>query len=262
MTANATVTGERETHAFPGEEGLPANIVRFARRLRSHGIRVPLSALLDALLSLELVGVSQPRIVYEVLRCHFVCQREDRFLFDQLFRRFWLDHLPAPALSASDIAGGEDPPARRAAHEIRGAGRNGRDAPIPPSRMSQTALSYSPHPHPQKKVLNGFSIEESEKLYESISKLVAGLPKRRRLRYRHTIHGHRICLRRILRKNMQYGGELIRLDFKRKKRKKRRIVFFCDVSGSMDIYTLMALQFVHALKKVETRTEIFFFPRP
>jgi uncharacterized protein with von Willebrand factor type A (vWA) domain len=58
---------------------------------------------------------------------------------------------------------------------------------------------------------------------------------------------------------MQFGGELIFLDFKKKKLKKRRIVFFCDVSGSMDMHTLMILQFIHALKKVDRRTEIFSF---
>ena len=58
---------------------------------------------------------------------------------------------------------------------------------------------------------------------------------------------------------MQFCGELILLDFRKKKLKKRRVIFFCDVSGSMDIYTLMILQFIHALKRIDGRTEIFFF---
>ena len=58
---------------------------------------------------------------------------------------------------------------------------------------------------------------------------------------------------------MQFGGELIFLDFKKKKLKKRRIVFLCDVSGSMDTYTLLILQFIHALIRIDRRTEIFFF---
>jgi hypothetical protein len=58
---------------------------------------------------------------------------------------------------------------------------------------------------------------------------------------------------------MQFGGELIFLDFKKRKVKKRRVLFFCDVSGSMDIYTRMILQFVHALNRLDRRTEIFFF---
>ena len=58
---------------------------------------------------------------------------------------------------------------------------------------------------------------------------------------------------------MQFGGELILLDFRKKKLKKRRVIFFCDVSGSMDIYTLMILQFIHALRRIDRQTEIFFF---
>lgn len=58
---------------------------------------------------------------------------------------------------------------------------------------------------------------------------------------------------------MKFGGELILLDFKKKRLKKRRVIFFCDISGSMDIYTLMILQFIHALKRLDRSTEIFFF---
>ena len=58
---------------------------------------------------------------------------------------------------------------------------------------------------------------------------------------------------------MQFGGELIFLDFRKKKIKKRRVIFFCDVSGSMDIYTRMILQFIHVFKRIDSRTEIFFF---
>jgi hypothetical protein len=58
---------------------------------------------------------------------------------------------------------------------------------------------------------------------------------------------------------MQFGGELILLDFRKKKLKKRRIIFLCDVSGSMDVYAYMLLQFAHALKRLDSQTEIFFF---
>ena len=44
-----------------------------------------------------------------------------------------------------------------------------------------------------------------------------------------------------------------------KKLKDDVFFFFCDVSGSMDIYTRMILQFVHALHHIDRRTEVFFF---
>jgi len=58
---------------------------------------------------------------------------------------------------------------------------------------------------------------------------------------------------------MQFGGELIFFDFKKKKVKNRRVVFLCDVSGSMDVCTLLILQFIHALQRIDRRTEISFF---
>ena len=100
---------------------------------------------------------------------------------------------------------------------------------------------------------------QSSAVYESISKLLQSLSHRLSRRFKYTLHGKEISLRKILRKNMQFGGELILLDFKKKKLKKRRVIFLCDISGSMDIYTLMILQFIHALKRIDRRTEIFFF---
>jgi uncharacterized protein with von Willebrand factor type A (vWA) domain len=100
---------------------------------------------------------------------------------------------------------------------------------------------------------------ESGALYEALCVLLKPLNNRLSRRYRYTSRGREISLRRILRKNMQFGGELIFLDFKRRKVKRRRVLFLCDVSGSMDIYTRMILQFVHALHRIDRRTEVFFF---
>jgi uncharacterized protein with von Willebrand factor type A (vWA) domain len=96
-------------------------------------------------------------------------------------------------------------------------------------------------------------------LYETINKLLQPLANRISRRFQYTVRGKEISLRKILRKNMQFGGELILLDFRKKKLKKRRVILFCDVSGSMDIYTLMILQFIHALRRIDRQTEIFFF---
>ena len=100
---------------------------------------------------------------------------------------------------------------------------------------------------------------ESRELYESIKKSLSPLRNRLGRRTQYTLHGKEINLRRILRKNMQFGGELILLDFKKKKIKKRRIIFLCDVRGSMNVYTMMLLQFAHALIQLDQRTEVFFF---
>ena len=97
------------------------------------------------------------------------------------------------------------------------------------------------------------------RLYRLIKKWLKPLSSHLSRRTRYAVRGKQIDLRRILRKNMQFGGELVLLDFKQKKLKNKRILFFCDVSGSMDLFLLMLLQFIHALKRIDHQTEIFFF---
>jgi uncharacterized protein with von Willebrand factor type A (vWA) domain len=129
----------------------------------------------------------------------------------------------------------------------------------PPRMLQKWSFRYSPDPPAGMAETEALRFEESRTLYEYIYKLLQPLHNRLSRRYQYTIHGREISLRRILRKNMQFGGELIFLDFKKKKIKNRRVIYFCDVSGSMDIHTLMILQFIHALKRIDRRTEVFFF---
>jgi len=58
---------------------------------------------------------------------------------------------------------------------------------------------------------------------------------------------------------MRYGGELIELTFRETKMKKRPLVLICDISGSMERYTRLLLQFVHTLENSLDKVESFVF---
>jgi uncharacterized protein with von Willebrand factor type A (vWA) domain len=58
---------------------------------------------------------------------------------------------------------------------------------------------------------------------------------------------------------MRFGGELVDLSRRRRKEKKARLVVICDVSGSMDLYSRLLLQFVYALQNSFARVESFVF---
>ncbi|HXG02973.1 MAG TPA: VWA domain-containing protein, partial [Candidatus Binatia bacterium] len=53
--------------------------------------------------------------------------------------------------------------------------------------------------------------------------------------------------------------DLIELKYRRRKRRKVKLVVLCDVSGSMDLYTRFLLQFLFALQNVFGRVETFTF---
>jgi uncharacterized protein with von Willebrand factor type A (vWA) domain len=58
---------------------------------------------------------------------------------------------------------------------------------------------------------------------------------------------------------LRTGGEIVKLSFKRRKQKKTRLIMICDVSGSMDLYSQILLQFAYGLQNSFTRVETFVF---
>jgi hypothetical protein len=63
----------------------------------------------------------------------------------------------------------------------------------------------------------------------------------------------------MLRRSLTTGGELMELSFRRRKPRKTRLVVISDVSGSMDIYSRILLQFVYGLQNSFARVETFVF---
>jgi len=243
--------------AGPSDEGLAANIVRFSHLLRENGISVTFASVLDAIRGLEFIDISNRELFRGLLRLNLVYRKEDIDLFDQLFFLFWFSKQKIGLQTQRDGSGKEEHEADSSS-ETKKESVDYRNREENLNELAREWIAcYSPNALDRTCELDNFA--ESRALYESIKKWLQPLRNRLSRRSQYSVRGKEITLRRILRKNMQFGGELILLDFKKKKIKKRRIIFFCDVSGSMDVYAIMLLQFAHALKRLDHQTEIFFF---
>ncbi len=241
----------------PDGKGLIDNVIKFSCLLREGGVPVPFSSVLDVVRGLRFIDIANREIFRSLLRMNLVFRKEDILLFDALFDGFWLvrEKMDLPAHCGDDDASksfGGDPaiPESRMA-EVRNLEEELQE------RLQEWIGCYSPAAVNKECELEDFEI--SDEFYGLIRKWLKPLSNHLSRRSRYAIRGKQIDLRRILRKNMQFGGELIFLDFKKKKMKNKRILFFCDVSGSMDVFTLMLLHFIHALKRIDHRTEIFLF---
>jgi uncharacterized protein with von Willebrand factor type A (vWA) domain len=241
------------------EEGLIENIVRFSHLLRDNDISVSLPAVLDTLAGLPLIDISNLQTFHCLLRSNFISCKDNLPKFDHLFYDFWLPkerttlQIPAEGVGESETEEDILSAVKEKMSYLQTSGN------AEPKASKQWALRYSPQALSQTDQLQELNFDGDRDVYETINKLLRPLANRISRRFQYTARGKEVSLRKILRKNMQFGGELILLDFRKKKLKKRRVIFFCDVSGSMDIYTLMILQFIHALKRIDRRTEIFFF---
>jgi hypothetical protein len=245
--------------ARKSDAGLIENIVRFSYLLRDNGISVSLPAVLDAIEGLPLIDISHLDAFHCLLRINFISCKEDLSKFDTLFYDYWLPkerttfQIPAEGIGERE----EEQDNLTSLKEKIASLKTTQDAEA--KGIKQWALRYSPQALTETGEIQELLFDGSQDVYEAINKILQPLANRVSRRFQYTIRGKEISLRKILRKNMQFGGELILLDFRKKKLKKRRVIFFCDISGSMDIYTLMILQFIHALKRIDRRTEIFFF---
>jgi len=99
-------------------------------------------------------------------------------------------------------------------------------------------------------------LEEIARLSRRIARKLAASPSRR---WRPVRRGARVHMRRTLRRSLKTAGEIVELSFKERKQNKTRLVVICDVSGSMDLYSRLLLQFVYGLQNSFARVETFVF---
>jgi len=253
MSAKIAATSEAP------REGLVESITRFSHLLRDNGVAVALPAVLDAIRGLPLIDIFDPDQFKCLLRTSLICRRQDIEPFDRLFNAYWRRILGTgrvpTAVPGQDIPQDND---LQAADTKTGIPFTLPDAGEPATRQP-AAIRYSPQPLNKANTARELQFAASSELTDAIRQMLQPFRHRLSRRFQYTLHGRQISLRRLLRKNMQFGGELIFLDYKKRKAKKCRVVFFCDVSGSMDVYTLLMLQFIHALKQFDRRTEVFLF---
>jgi uncharacterized protein with von Willebrand factor type A (vWA) domain len=94
-----------------------------------------------------------------------------------------------------------------------------------------------------------------------MARLASRAPTRRSRRLRPSrSRGHdRADLRRTIRASLRYGGEPLERRWSEHSLRPRPLVLVCDVSGSMQPYARMLLQYLHACVAARRRVEAFVF---
>jgi uncharacterized protein with von Willebrand factor type A (vWA) domain len=214
----------------------------------------------DALRAVAEVDLTEREAVRLALRTVLCSRAEDLPVFDDEFTRFWA----GPALPGvpSQEAGGEDGPplpGQEPGHERRS------ELAVAEWNDSQDAAderevpAYSPVEGRTHKDFSAFAADELREITELIVAIARLIATRLSRRTRASRRGSLIDLRRTMRRNLRYGGEVLDLVWRRRKIRKARLVLLCDVSGSMDIYSRFLIQFVYALQGVLSHVESFLF---
>jgi len=104
-----------------------------------------------------------------------------------------------------------------------------------------------------------YADEELAALRQLAHEIRRSVPERRCRRLRPDNHGHRLDVRRTIRESLSTDGEAFRLAYNAPGRRPRRLLFLCDVSGSMERYSRVLLATLKAALSAARQAEAFVF---
>ena len=225
------------------------NLLLFGRVLRGVGLDVNPGRMIDLVQALEHINLGARADFYFAARSLLVHRQEDLGVFDQAFNQFWrppssgwLAGLPLAAPRRRTQKVQIVPPAPEPRPD---AGGNGQGQPEAPPVIEATR-AYSAQEALRRKDFSELSAEEYAAIKALIGQVQWQLGDRRTRRQRPG-RGERLDLRRTLRQNLKYGGQVLEWAFRAPKVKPRPLVLLADISGSMERYTRLLLHFVYSL---------------
>lgn len=261
----------------PPDEGAglgARTVVAFTDMLRRAGVEIATSSTVRFAEALGVTGFTRQRDVYWAGRATLVRRPEDLEAYDATFAAFWfeiggqgpqdaLGHVPG---SEGPETVGTEPEVPDLGHE-EGAGLHsshhaapsGAPSDQPSEDGTQTVtLRYSPAETLATKDFARLSDEELEEVHRLMARLGWVGPRRTTRRRRRTRHrGGILDIRSVMRDMSHTGGEPFVRRWLEPATRERRVVFVCDVSGSMAPYARMLLRFLHAAAAGRGEVEAF-----
>jgi uncharacterized protein len=270
-----------ERLAAPIAGALLHRIVRFGRALREAGIGANPGRLADLTAALPLIDLGRRDDFYYAARATLLTRPDQRDDFDRVFAHFWPPVVAPPGSGEDGAAGtpgaqsvGEGGEAGEAEGEGEEAQRfvsagpaapadddSGSDDSRPDPRSPATAMmSYSQEEVLREKNFGDFTDEELSRARRLMERMRWQAARRLTRRHTPSQRGDRLDLRRTVRRTFSTGGETLTWARRRRKVKPRPLVLICDVSGSMERYTRLLLQFLHTVSHgVSANVETFVF---
>jgi hypothetical protein len=237
------------------------HVLAFGLLLREMGVDVSPGQMLELVQALEHVPIYDKQGFKDTCRCLLVLRREDLLLFEQAFTFFW--RRPG----APDGQGVFLPDAGMTTHKLRrpkpkrvGGQNDEQEQQEQEQEIEETViLTYSATERLRSKDFADFTWEEVQACKDMLKQMEWRIDERPTRRRRRAANGKQIDMRRLIRHNLRFGGEPIQMVWKEIKTEQRPLVVLCDISGSMERYSRILLQFVHTISNGLHDVEAFVF---
>ena len=240
---------------IPNDAGPDGHILHsltlFGEMLRRVGLEVGSGNMLDLVRATDHVSIGRRGEFFQAARSILVHRKQDLPIFDEAFQVFW--RKPSDRTTTMDLRSlGEQ---RRFRKPQVGTGRD--DGPEGDGAVEgepdddsvqnvDLSRTYSAFEVLRQKDFSEFTSREMAEARLMMANLNWDLGRRRTRRLAPGRSGQ-LDLRRTMRQSLKHGGEFLELAFRSPKDQSRSLVLICDVSGSMERYTRMLLQFIHTI---------------
>ena len=257
--------------------GTATAVIRFTGALRRAGLRADLGAVIGFTRALDVLDTLGEEDVRAAGATFFVNRPEDRERYHAAFDAFWhgrsRDDLgpdthsaggasagpesgepsadgPPPIPGTVPESGGEE---QLADDDADGAGAN------PDAEDAASAMAYSAAEALRTRSFDAMSPEELRDAARLVDAIRPTIERRRTRRHRLHDTGSLLAPRAMMRRSLSTAGDPLTWLWRRRRTRPRPIVAICDISGSMERHSRFALRFVHALTRMDVRTESFVF---
>jgi uncharacterized protein with von Willebrand factor type A (vWA) domain len=211
--------------------------------------------MLPFLKTLTAIDMTRSEDLRTAVRIHFGRRRDELALLDRALSAFLNSRV-----DADDARGGSRTSVRE---EGPGAIIRSRQLSVLDESDASEAedfevASYSRVEALRERDFDGMSEEEMAEVRRLIRmmRIPAGVTRSRRQRRG---GDHSIDMRRLLRASLRHGGEPLVFPWRSPTVRPRPLVLLCDISGSMERYTRVLLNFAYAIQNASARVEAFVF---
>lgn len=229
--------------------------LRLCALLRQNGVSVGIQQTIACIRALRLFGTFNDEALKGIYRSTLINRKQDLPELERAYNALMEEYTRVRA-AASEPAERPRKPIIAKTYEYAG-----NTAPSPDDREQRARTEgYSVREVDRQK---DFRLVAAQSMLDylcelqKISRRYATIARRRTKRAR---RAGLIDLRASLRESVRSGGEIMKVHYKRKVPTHSRFVIVCDVSGSMEIYAVFLLNFLHQLHRAQRmRVESFVF---
>jgi uncharacterized protein len=252
---------------------LASNLIIFGRVLRRFGLGAQPDRIVLFARALSEIGFRSREDVKAAGRAVFVRSAQEGRRFDAAFDAFWSAASRGPDGAQERAGGAPAPRADQPAARPSQTGGRDRQTTTALARDHQTgdwtaaqlvpegdrSFTYSFAEALGEKDFSRLTKAEVELAYEFARARRLELGKRESRRSGPGKGNGVFDARRTLRASLRRFGEPLELRTREPRLKQRDVVLLCDISGSMDRYSRLLLQFIHAMRHSIGRVEAFVF---